>query len=131
MIIPCGGCGYETFYDTANTVNKCINCGTSITLPVTLKTPFADVPLYPGKALYPYEIAENGAETPAAGIVTKGAKNPNIWGLRNLTDDTWILTDTDGSETPRHSGDVSRIRPGNRMVFPESEAEFTEVMQTF
>jgi serine/threonine protein kinase len=127
MIIPCGGCGYETFYDVNSNVNRCINCGTAINLPVTLKTPFADIPIYPGKRIFSYEISEDGGDNTPCGEVTKGSKNPNIWGLRNLTDETWIFTDTDGSETVRENGDVSRIRPGVKISFPESEAEFIEV----
>jgi hypothetical protein len=128
MIIPCGGCGHETFYDISGGMNRCINCGTPINLPVSLKTPFADIPLYPGKMIYPCEIEEDGSETPAAGIVVKGTKNPNIWGLKNLTGDTWTLIDQDGNEILRETEAVSRIRPGNRLIFSETaESEFTAI----
>jgi serine/threonine protein kinase len=126
MIIPCGSCGYETFYDTASKVNRCINCNTAISLPVILKTPFANVPLYPGKYLFPYEIAEDGGHKKPCGQVTKGSKNPNIWGLRNLTENLWSSADPDGNETVRAAGEVIRIRPDVRITFPGCEAEITD-----
>jgi serine/threonine protein kinase len=123
MITPCGSCGYETFYDESVHSNRCINCNTAINLPVTLKTPYANIPLYPGKFIFSFEICEDGDSKKPVGIVTKGSKNPNIWGLRNLTGDAWTTIDPDGNESVRARDEVLRIRPEVRIEFPGCEAE--------
>jgi hypothetical protein len=97
---------------------------------VSLKTPYADIPLYPGKYLFPYEIAEDGDCRKPVGLVTKGSKNPNGWGLRNLSEDVWSSSDPDGNETVRASGEVLRIRPDVRIDFPECEGQITEFILT-
>ncbi|MDR0904181.1 MAG: serine/threonine-protein kinase [Ruminococcus sp.] len=126
MIIPCGGCGFETFYNPAESANRCINCGTPLSLPITLKTRYANIPLYPGKYIYEHEISETGDDRKRVGMVTKGSKNPNIWGLRNLTDEGWLVIDTDGNETVRNNNEVTRIRTGVTITFPETDGEFID-----
>jgi serine/threonine protein kinase len=124
MIIPCGGCRYETFYNPDDVTNRCINCGTPISLPISLKTPFANIPLYPGKNIYEFEVSESGNKI--IGTVTKGTKNPNIWGLRNMSGDTWTVIDPDGNETIKLPDEVTRIRTGVKLCFAASEGEFID-----
>ncbi|MDR0947475.1 MAG: protein kinase [Ruminococcus sp.] len=119
QIIPCGGCGGETFYNPEKGKNVCINCGTKINLPVTLKTEEYNIPLYPGKHIFEFEIypgIDDFKET--VGIVTKGSKNPNLWGLRNISNDTWTTWDNqDEEQTTKSPNEVIRIKPGISIDF--------------
>jgi serine/threonine protein kinase len=124
-IIPCGSCGGETFYDTAKTDNKCINCETPISLPATLRTEHFTIPIIPGKYIYEYQIDPDSEDfARPVGFITKGAKNPNAWGLRNITGEYWNVTDTDGTATTRGTNEVTRVKPGVIIDFGGASGEF-------
>jgi serine/threonine protein kinase len=124
-IIPCGSCGGETFYQIGQTDNKCINCETPISLPAVLKTASASVPIIPGKYIYEYETDPESEDfTRPVGFITKGAKNPNAWGIRNLTGEFWTAKDTDGTETARGTNEVTRVKPGVVIDFGGNTGEF-------
>jgi DNA-binding helix-hairpin-helix protein with protein kinase domain len=130
-IIPCGSCGGETFYDTKSGDNKCINCETPINLPAILKTASAEIPVIPGKYIYEYEIDPDSEDfTRAVGFITKGAKNPNAWGLRNLTGEFWNVTDTDGTATTRGTNEVTRVKPGVKIDFGGNSGEFLKTEES-
>ncbi|MDR0944214.1 MAG: serine/threonine-protein kinase [Ruminococcus sp.] len=131
MIIPCGSCGYETFYDVEDRGNRCINCKTPLMLPVSLKTPICEIPVYPGKYIYEYEISEEGSVSKLIGVVTKGSKNPNLWGLRNLSEESWTTTDPEGNVTVRIKNEVTRIRPGVLINFGDCEGEIVDTANLF
>jgi serine/threonine protein kinase len=124
-IIPCGSCGGETFYDISKADNSCINCKTPITLPAKLKTAVGEIPIIPGKYIYGYEIDPDSEDfTHAVGFITKGAKNPNAWGLRNISGDFWTVTDTDETQTSRGTNEVTRVKPGVKIDFGGTTGEF-------
>jgi DNA-binding helix-hairpin-helix protein with protein kinase domain len=124
MIIPCGSCGGETFYNPKGK-NTCINCETPINLPVVLKTAEYEIPLYPGKQIFEFEVYENSENfTDVVAAVTKGAKNPNVWGLRNISQDNWNITEADNSESVnKDPGEVVRIKPNVKIDMGGTETE--------
>jgi serine/threonine protein kinase len=124
-IIQGGSCGGETFYEIGEAENSCINCKTPISLPAKLKTDVCEIPIVPGKYIYDFEIDTDSEDfTRPAGFITKCAKNPNAWGLRNISGEFWTVTDTDDTQTTRGTNDVTRVKPGVKIDFGGTSGEF-------
>jgi DNA-binding helix-hairpin-helix protein with protein kinase domain len=129
-IIYCTECGAESFYDVdafrdSGTPGACWSCGRDIRLPPRLRIADDIIMLNHDTRLFPHHVS--GAKTydfsqPVA-AVTQHPKYPDIWGLKNLTDDKWVTTTADGAMKDVESGRSVRLAVGTRINFGQSEGE--------
>lgn len=100
-IIYCNKCGAENFYNettvSSNSNHICWNCNNTILLPPRMKINNNIIMLNSGAKIYAHHLEENYDFTQEIAEVTKHPTEPNRWGLKNLSDNAWELTKSDGS----------------------------------
>jgi eukaryotic-like serine/threonine-protein kinase len=129
-IYYCANCGMEAFYDVhalrahGGDAGTCWSCGHQLTLPPRIRIGDAVVMLNYDTRLYSHHVDATRLYefgTPVAEIV-QHPTNPQIWGLRNLSQDKWTVTMNDGqsfSDVP--SGRSVTLGVGTRINFGKSE----------
>lgn len=104
---PCGG---ETFLDLNADESNCINCGTRIPRPPILLTKKYKVALFPGNKIYRCHTDEDSDDfTRVDGQIIRSQNRSDIWGLRNLSNNDWTVTQKDGTEYTLENGKVQII----------------------
>jgi hypothetical protein len=101
-ILYCG-CTAENFYDqealAAGTSPKCWSCKKPLTLPYRIRLDRAVVMLNHDTRLYPHHVdpdRQYAFDAPVA-EVSRHPKEPDRWGLRNLTTANWTVQGADGA----------------------------------
>ncbi|MBQ1516699.1 MAG: hypothetical protein IIZ46_00645 [Clostridia bacterium] len=125
-IITCP-CGSETFIDLKADSSVCINCGRSIPRPPVLKSKKYAAALFPGNKLYRCHTDEESDDyTKVTASVVRSKNRPDVWGLRNLSDNTWNVTLKDGTTAEIPNGKVQIIVNAKSIDFGDciGELEF-------
>ncbi len=130
-IIYCAQCSAENFYDLAalkasgGKPGKCWSCKNDLVLPPRLRVGDAVVMLNYNTQLYPHHVDPDKAYDFSAPVaeVTRHPTNPNIWGLRNLTLEKWVITLTDGTIKDVEAGRSMTMTPGVKINFGKREGE--------
>nr|MBA2737801.1 serine/threonine protein kinase [Pyrinomonadaceae bacterium] len=104
-IFYCPNCSLENFYDSnalkasGGNPGLCWACAAALRLPPRIRIGKSVVMLNYNTELYPHHIDDRKMydfSAPAA-AVSKHPTNPNIWGLKNVSDDKWVVTTAEGS----------------------------------
>ena len=129
-IYYCANCGLEAFYDVhalraaGGSLGKCWSCNHQLELPPRIRISDAVVMLNYDTRLYPHHIDSDRLyefDAPVA-EVAQHPTNPNIWGLRNLSQEKWTVSTNDGqslSDVP--PGRSVTLAVGTRINFGKSE----------
>lgn len=100
-ILYCGQCGTENFYDAeklrANRPHVCWSCHAGIQLPARMRIGQAVVMLNYDTQLFPHHMGMLYDFTAPVAEVVRHLQNPNVWGLKNLSQDRWTVTQADGT----------------------------------
>jgi serine/threonine protein kinase len=113
MLIECP-CEAETFFDPNEEESLCIACNTKIPRPSILAVGTKyKVVLFPGKKLYLCHVdsgkSDRNAFSQVCGEVIRNPKNPALWGLKNLSNQTWNVTSSDDTTKQVANGEVLLI----------------------
>ncbi|GHO82274.1 protein kinase domain-containing protein [Dictyobacter formicarum] len=130
-IFYCPHCQSQNFYDV--TVLKqnngkpkpCWNCKKEVTLPFRLRLDNHIVMLNHDTVLYPHHIDRKrkwNFSQPVA-QVNQHPLNPQMWGLKNLSNEKWILTKVDGSKQEVEQGRNAPLIAGSKINFGDGEGE--------
>jgi len=130
-IIYCAQCSAENFYDLAalkasgGKPGTCWSCKSDLALPPRLRVGDAVVMLNYNTRLYPHHIDSDKAYDFSAPVaeVTRHPSKPNIWGLRNLTLEKWVITLDDGTIKDVEPGRSMTMAPGIKINFGKREGE--------
>jgi len=88
---------------------KCA-CGSTYSYPLRLKTDKYAVPLFPGNKLYACHTTGGSDDYDTlTGEVIVNKNNPTLWGIKNLSKNTWFITSPGGEAKPIESGAVVPI----------------------
>ena len=98
-------CGSENFYDidflAANQgkSKSCWSCGKTPVLPFRIKIGKSIIMLNHDSKLYPHHIDDKKTYDFSKLIaeVTKRPNDPSIWGLKNVSDEKWVMVDRNGN----------------------------------
>lgn len=129
-IVYCN-CEAEVFCDTAllnsSTPSSvcCWSCKRAVTLPFYLRGAAGIVMLNGDTKLYPHHVnadCQYDFSVPVA-EVTRHPTNPDMWGLRNLTDATWTAIVKDGAVRKIAPTQNVALKKGVRINFGTSEAQ--------
>ncbi|MCP4347693.1 MAG: protein kinase [Desulfobacterales bacterium] len=126
-IIYCGNCSAENFYDadllqTSGRLNPCWNCQKWLKIPPRIHIEKNIVMLNHDTQVFPHHT---DPQTPydfskAVAAVSQHPKKPNIWGLKNLSHEKWVVTTKDGS--------IKDVEPGRSMtIAKDTEVNFGKI----
>ena len=111
-IVRCPLCKNETFL-TDQKINTCIECGKTIEVYNAIQFNSVKLPLYPGVKIMLWNInsASNDIDT-VVGTVVPNKNDTKIFGIKNLTNQSWKINLPNGSQKPLTPGSVVPIKNG-------------------
>ena len=127
-IIYCSKCGAENFYDAEKLregrSHLCWACNSEIRLPPRIRIGEAVVMLNHDTKLFPHHLGGElyNFDVPIA-EVAQHPKQPDVWGLRNLSQDTWTVTRQDGTVLQVCPGKSLTITLGVEINFGRAKGE--------
>lgn len=122
----CQSCGTENFYqgnggeDSGNTAGICWNCNKRLKLPFRIRLGKHIIMLNHDTQLFPHHVDDRSLydfSRPVA-AVSRHPEHPEVWGLRNLSDENWSCTtvrDPQPAEVP--PGLNLTLQPGTEINF--------------
>lgn len=122
-IIYCD-CGNEVFTENAHNT-KCDNCGKDIIIKNSIKLKNYNVPAIAGSRIYATQVMttnQDKALEPVAIVVGK-KDNPNMLGIRNLSNLTWDCTTSTGAARTLKNGETAPIKAGIKFRTVDYEFE--------
>ena len=130
-IYYCTHCGAENFYDSdavranGGAPNPCWSCNRTAQLPPRIRLNREIVLLNHDTLLYPHHLDERfpyDFSAPLAQVV-QHPRNPQIWGLHNLSSQKWVSRERDGSAFDVLAGQTVTLSSGTRIFFGQREGE--------
>ncbi|MGC9396573.1 MAG: protein kinase domain-containing protein [Anaerolineae bacterium] len=129
-IIYCPKCGSENFYSAqvlkaTGSPGTCWACNTTLVLPPRIRIDDAIVMLNWDTKLYPHHVDNDRLYDFSKPIaeVNQHPTDPSIWGLRNLSDEKWVITTDDGAILDVEPGRNVRLAIGTKVNFGKKEGE--------
>ena len=121
-------CGAEVFFDEEKTAkgvaHTCWNCGKTVAFPASLIAGKSRVLLLKDTELYAHTTTGNYDINTVVGTVIQNPKNPNLWGIRNDSNDNWTYIKPDGQQIPVASGKSAAIAKDVKIDFGQLIGEF-------
>lgn len=118
-LITCS-CGAFQFINSENSSYRCISCKKDINRPPVIKVDRDATILVKDKKVHKYfaePLSDSTGFEEVIGIVIESRKNPGIFGLKNITKDTWTLTLKDGSQRTVAPEKPAPLLLGNKINF--------------
>ena len=112
--------GHESFVNPTDSYFACKSCSISYSMPVLLKIENKVTVLVKNKKVHRYLISTSGSNNgfdSHIGVVIESRKHPGVFGLRNDTNDTWMLILKDKSQRPIEPGKPAPLLRGNIISF--------------
>jgi DNA-binding helix-hairpin-helix protein with protein kinase domain len=109
-IVRCPHCKEETFVVTQGE-NICIECRNKFVVPNAIQFATVTIPLYPGTRLMLWhaDSSQNDVYAKLAEVVANH-NNPNIFGIKNLSNINWKVNMPSGGQKPLAPGAVVPVR---------------------
>ena len=130
-IVYCPHCKAENFYDTeilkanGGKPQACWSCKKEIILPARLRVDKYVIMLNYDTKLYPHHIDGQTSydfSKPIAEMKQHPTK-PNIWGLKNISSEKWVITNVDGESKDVLPGRSVTLDTKKKISFGEVEGE--------
>ena len=125
-------CGVENFYDaeahqpSGGKSSSCWHCHKELLLPARIRIGKNIVMLNHDTQLFPHHIDDQRMydfSKPVA-AVARHPNNPNLWGLKNLSNEKWLRKLADGTVMDVLPGRSVAVASGTKIFFGKTEAEF-------
>ncbi|MGH2350064.1 MAG: protein kinase domain-containing protein [Chloroflexota bacterium] len=129
-LVYCPHCTVENFYDAAalresgGRPGVCWSCGADLHLPPRIRIGKHVVLLNHDAQLFPHHVDDQRLydfSRPAAAMA-QHPTDPRIWGLKNLSDDKWVVIGGDGAKDVAPGRSVT-LALGTRIHFGKVEGE--------
>jgi DNA-binding helix-hairpin-helix protein with protein kinase domain len=128
-VFHCAACSAENFFDDAASTNprtrNCWHCKRPLQSPVRIRLGKQVVMLNRDTKLYPHHVRPASMydfSTPIA-EVTRHPTDPNVWGLKNLSQLAWTCTTAAGVSQEVAPGRSLTVTRGTRVKIDTSEGE--------
>ena len=117
-LIVCPYCRHEIFAGIENDSFKCEDCGNIVRRPPVISSGIYRVAVCKDKKIYQY-ITDQKAQklNHVSAVCVESQKTPGLFGLRNQTEDIWMLTTKSGKTRPIAPGEVAPLLTGNTLSF--------------
>ena len=125
-LMICPECKQETFFPMKHKTGVCLRCKKEIHRPpvlVLIKKREITIPLYENAKIYIHEVNEQESDytpeniTKVIGVVVRNKKDPNIYGIKNLSDFPWYRRTPGGKDITCNPGDGVVIAENNTIKF--------------
>jgi serine/threonine protein kinase len=116
-LVYCPHCKCETFIDTAKSESLCIECGKQIPMPNILQFGMEQTVLMKGVKLYASTTEEDGDYNAVSGEIVADNKNPNLLGIKNLSNDIWVGFTKNGMPKNVEPNQIIPVLPGIKITF--------------
>lgn len=130
-IVYCSYCSVENFYDadalkaTGGHPGYCWSCERQLQLPPRIRIGKNVVMLNYDAQLCPHHVDDRKLydfSQPVA-AVTQNPKNPSIWGIKNCSNEKWVITTAEGNIKDVEPGRTVTIAIGTKINFGKTEGE--------
>ena len=130
-IFYCPHCSMENFYDSialkasGGNPGLCWACAAALRLPPRIRIGKSVVMLNYDTKLFPHHIDDGTMYDFSAPVAAVSAHptNPNVWGLKNISKERWVITATDGSIKDVDPERSVTLAIGTRIQFNKAEGE--------
>jgi len=124
-IIYCTHCNAENFHDTGEDNDRCWSCARQLRLPPRVRIGKNFVMLNHDTLLFAHHVDEEKKYdfTQPVAAVTKHPIDPEIWGLKNISLQTWSTTNQKGEVKDVSPGRSVTLALGTRINFGHTEGE--------
>ncbi len=128
-IIYCPSCGAENFFDQNLAADDksqslgCWSCSQKVPLPPVLKVNRHRIMLNYDAKLYPHHV-DNSADfdfTNPIAIINRHPERPEVWGLKNLSENKWVSFSALGQAQDVEPGRSVTLAMNTRINFGKSE----------
>jgi len=127
-IMVCPECGAENFYNEVKekqmVSHVCWGCDKTLSVPVSICIGKNKVLLNSDTKIMEHHLKDNYNMSKVVATVVQNPKNPNIWGLRNETNDVWVYVRPDNTQTTLPGGRSATIAKGCKIKFGQVEGCF-------
>jgi hypothetical protein len=124
-MVYCSTCGAEnSFDDSRQELPNCwvARCGKPISLPHRLKTSSATVTCYEGRVLYGHHLDGSYDFSRIVAEIVANPKDKTLLGLRNHTQERWVVRARDGSLSEINPGKAISLRHAVEISFGKAHA---------
>lgn len=127
-IIKCPYCKEETFI-TQIGENNCIECHKKIKVSNAIQFNTVTLPLFPGVKLMLWhaDSSHNDISSPLGGVVAN-KKNPDMFGIMNLSPITWTVIMPSGSQKHLAQKEVVPVRKGYKIECTTNPKNIAEII---
>jgi len=124
-IIYCTHCNAENFHDAHEDNERCWSCHRQLRLPPRVRIGKNFVMLNHDTLLFAHHVDEEKKYdfTQPVAAVTKHPVDPEIWGLKNISTQTWSATNQKGEVKDVSPGRSVTLALGTRINFGHTEGE--------
>ena len=124
-IIYCTHCNAENFHDLDDDHDRCWSCQRQLRLPPRVRIGKSFVMLNHDTLLFAHHVDEEKKYdfTEPVAAVTKHPLDPEIWGLKNISMQTWSTTNQKGEVKDVSPGRSVTLALGTRINFGHTEGE--------
>lgn len=130
-IFYCGRCGNENFYDAerlqanGGDPGACWSCRDALRLPPRLRIDNRTIVLNHDTRLYPHHLDPQRLYDFGApwAEVARHPTRADLWGLKNLSDGKWVMTDADGEAKDVEPGRSVGLASGAKIRFGAATGE--------
>ena len=130
-IFYCPHCSLENFYDAdalkarGGRPGLCWSCATELRLPPRIRIGKSVVMLNHDTQLFPHHIDDQRMYDFSAPVaaVTAHPTDPHVWGLKNVSQDKWVINGAGGTVRDVEPGRNVTLAVGTRIHFAKAEGE--------
>ncbi len=129
-IVYCSLCSAENFYDpdvlkaSGGKPHSCWSCQREIRLPPRIRIDKNIIMLNYDTKLYPHHINTKSFDfSKPVAEVTQHPTNPNIWGVKNLTEEKWVCTTANNQVKDVDPGRSVTMDVGIKINFGKADGE--------
>ncbi|MBU0494688.1 MAG: serine/threonine protein kinase [Chloroflexi bacterium] len=130
-IVYCAQCGMENFYDPdalkagGGQPGPCWSCGAPIQLPPRIRIGDQIIMLNHDTQLFPHHVDDQRMydfSQPVVEVI-RHPKDPSVWGLKNLSNEKWVIIGADGAQKDVEPGRSATLAVGVKINFGRKEGE--------
>ncbi|MDR0853857.1 MAG: hypothetical protein LBN34_05765 [Clostridiales Family XIII bacterium] len=130
-IVKCGSCGVEVFFDedkaSAGEAHTCWHCKKVVSIPLILHIGKNNVLLNAGARLFSHDLNKDYDMETVVGSLIQNPNNPNLWGIRNESNENWTYIKADGTQIPVSPGRSATIAKDSKINFGQLVGTFEKL----